>query len=219
MGRWSALVLGILGLVGYGARPAHGQLNCNVGVEFYPSGAIRSCVLSGDHRLHPAPGQALTCANGHTAVLYEDGRLQSCLLAQPLSSGSLPCEAGSRVELRPDGTLSQCLRSPGQSQGDPVWDYAVGRERTAQQAILCRHRDVALEVAEVFRREGPRAGYAALARARGCQTRVESFTPRAVIAQVPIGLAGGDGYTVRFVEVATAAGSVEYLITTRDVRP
>jgi hypothetical protein len=36
---------------------------------------------------------------------------------------------------------------------------------------------------------------------------------------VPIRLAGGDDYTVRFVEVATAGGRVEYLFTTREVRP
>ncbi|MGH7279322.1 MAG: hypothetical protein ACREJG_11630 [Candidatus Rokuibacteriota bacterium] len=220
VGRWSALILGILGLLGYGGGPAYAQLNCNVGVGFYPGGALRSCVLNGHHRMHTALGQSLTCANGHTAVLYENGRLQSCLLAQPLTSSSLPCETGSRVEFRPDGTLTGCLPGPGRSHGgDPSWHYTVGRERTAQQAILCRHREVVLGVAEVFRREGSRAGYAALGRARGCETRVESFTPRAVVAHVPIPLGNGDGYTVRFVEVATAAGLVEYLITTRDVRP
>jgi hypothetical protein len=219
VGRWSALVLGILGLVGYGARPAHAQLNCNAGVEFYPSGAIRSCVLNGHHRLHTALGQPLTCANGHPAVLYEDGRLRSCLLAQPLTSGPLTCEAGHRVELGPDGTLTGCSPGPGSSRGDSLWHYTVGRARTAQQAILCQDREAALAVAEVFRREGPRAGYAALGRARGCETRVESFTPRAVVTQVPIRLADGDDYTVRFVEVVTAAGRVEYLFTTREVRP
>ena len=213
------LILGILGVVGYGGRPAHAQLNCNVGVEFYPGGAIRSCVLNGHHRMHTALGQPLTCANGHPAVLYENGRLRSCLLAQPLTSGPLPCEAGHRVELRPDGTPTGCVPGPGQSQGGAIWHYTLGRERTAQQAILCRHREVALGVAELFRREGARAGYDALGRARGCETRVESFTPRVVVAQVPIPLGNGDGYTVRFVEVATAGGLVEYLFTTREVRP
>lgn len=213
------LILGILGVVGYGGRPAHAQLNCNVGVEFYPGGAIRSCVLNGHHRMHTALGQPLTCANGHPAVLYENGRLRSCLLAQPLTSGPLPCAAGHRVEFRPDGTPTGCLPGPGRSEGNPIWHYTLGRERTAQQAILCRHREVVLGVAEIFRRDGARAGYDALGRARGCETRVDSFTPRVVVAQVPIPLGDGDGYTVRFVEVATAGGLVEYLFTTRDVRP
>jgi hypothetical protein len=219
VGRWCVFVLGVLGLVGYGGTPAYAQLNCNAGVEFYPGGAIRRCVLNGEHRLHTAPGQELTCANGHPAVLYENGRLQSCHLARPLTSGSLPCEAGHRVELRPDGTPAGCLPPPGRSQQTPAWHYALGRERTAQPAILCHQRQVPLQVAEVFRREGPRAGYAALAGAPGCQTRVASFTPRHVVAQVTIPLGDDDTYTVRFVEVATTAGLVEYLITTRDVRP
>jgi len=219
VGRGIVFVLGFLSLAGYGGAPAHAQLNCNAGVDFYPSGAIRRCVLNGHHRLHTALGQPLTCANGQPAVLYEDGRLQSCLLAQPLTSGSLPCEAGHRVELGPDGTPTECLPPPGGSQQSPSWHYALGRERTAQQAILCPRREVALGVAEVFRREGARAGYAALARAPGCQTRVESFTPRLVVAQISVPLGDDGAYTVRFVEVATTAGLVEYLITTRDVRP
>ncbi len=219
VGRWSALVLAVLGLVGSGGRPAHAQLNCNVGVDFYPGGAIRSCNLNGDHRIHTALGQPLTCANGHVLVQYENGRLQSCVLAQPLTSGSLRCPAGSRVELQPDGTLARCPPGPGQGQGDSVWHYTLGRERRAQHANLCRDREVVLELARTFRQEGPRAGYAALSRARGCQTRVESFTPRVVVAQVTIEAGDASRYTVRFVEVATAAGQVEYLVTTRDVRP
>lgn len=218
VGWWSALILGVLGLVASGGRPAYAQLNCNAGVEFYPGGAIRSCVLNGNHRMHTAPGRALTCANGHAAVLSENGRLQSCVLAEPLIAGTLRCEAGARVELRPDGTVTACRLGPGRSQGDGEWHYAIGRERAAQQAILCRDREVTLEVARVFMREGSRAGFAALGRARGCATRVASFTPRAVVAEVAIPLVNGDGYTVRFVEVATAAGPVEYLVTTRDLR-
>jgi hypothetical protein len=78
---------------------------------------------------------------------------------------------------------------------------------------------VALELARVFEREGARAGFAALERAPGCGRREESLTPRAVVTQVPIPLSGGQAYTVSVVEVATAAGAVEYLVTTRDVRP
>jgi hypothetical protein len=155
VGRWAAVILALLGLVGHGVRPAYAQLNCNVGVEFYPGGAIRSCVLSGDHRLHTELGQPLTCANGHAAVLYENGRLRSCVLARPLTSGPLPCEAGNRVELRPDGALMGCLPGPGRSQGDPSWHYVLGRERTAQQAILCRDREVVLDGSAGTRRACP----------------------------------------------------------------
>jgi hypothetical protein len=131
VGRWPVLILGILGLVGPGPRPAYAQLNCNVGVDFYPGGAIRSCVLNGDHRLHTEQGQSLTCANGHAAVLYENGRLQSCVLARPLTSGPLLCAAGNRVELRPDGTPAACLADPGRSQDGPSWHDALGRTRAA----------------------------------------------------------------------------------------
>lgn len=111
VGRSSALAaLSILGLVVYGGRPASAQLNCNVGVDFYPGGAIRSCTLNGHHRFHTAQGP-LTCASGHVLVQYENGRLQNCILAQPLISGSLTCEAGSRAEFRPDGTLAGCQAS------------------------------------------------------------------------------------------------------------
>ena len=219
MRRWSVFVLAILSFVAAGPRPAQAQLNCNVGVDFYPSGAVRRCILNGNHRIHSALGQPLTCANGHEAVLYENGRLQRCVLAEPLTSGSLQCEAGRRAEFDPEGRLIQCVPVPERIQRGPDWHYTLGRERTAQQANLCRDRDVVLELAHTFRQEGPRAGYAALGRARGCAVRVESFTPRVVVAQVTIPVGDEGAYTVRFVVVATAAGLVEYLITTRDVRP
>ena len=102
----------VLALVGSGAGAASAQVNCNVGVDFYPGGAIRSCTLNGDHRIHTARGEPLTCANGHGVTLYENGRLQSCVLARPLTSGSLHCEAGRRVELGPDGDLTGCRALP-----------------------------------------------------------------------------------------------------------
>lgn len=97
----------MLGLVLSQPGPARAQLNCDVGVEFYPGGAIRSCTLNGHHRIHTARGE-LTCASGHAAVLYEDGRLKSCVLARPLTWGSLSCEAGRRLELGPDGEPTGC---------------------------------------------------------------------------------------------------------------
>lgn len=211
-----AIVIVVLLLANPG-RPASAQLNCDPGVEFYPGGALRRCTLNGHHRLHTARAQALTCASGHPAVLYEDGRLRSCVLAQPLASGAERCEAGSRVELERDGTLARCEGGPAAAD-DEGWHYILGQGRTAQQASLCRHHDVVLDLARAFRQKGPRAGYAALNAARGCETRVESFTPRDVLATVTIQTGDGGSYTVRFVEVTTATGVTEYLVTTRDVR-
>jgi|GEM_PF-2023039 len=101
-----------LGLVLSQPCPAIAQLNCDVGVEFYPGGPIRSCTLNGHHRIHTARGEPLTCASGHTAVLYEDGRLKSCVLAQPLTWGPLPCGAGHRLEIGPDGEPTACRGAP-----------------------------------------------------------------------------------------------------------
>lgn len=217
MSRWILpLGLAVLAGVAAGGGPAHAQVNCNVGVDFYPGGAIRSCVLSGHHRIYTPQGQPLVCADGHPLVQYEGGRLQRCVLAQPLDWASPPCPAGRTVEFGRDGTLTRCGADAADA-GDPAWHYTLGRERAGQQASLCRDRAHALEVAQIFRQRGARAGFAVLQQASGCQTRVDSFTPRAVLAQVPIP-AGDGGYTVRIVEVTTAAGAVEYLVTTRDVR-
>lgn len=210
--------LALVVLVAPPPRPASAQLNCDPGVDFYPSGALRRCTLNGHHRMHTARGQALTCASGHPAVLYEDGRLRSCVLAQRLVSGSERCEAGSRAALRPDGALARCEHGPASRTDDAVWHYTLGEQRTDQQANLCRDREVVFDLARIFRQSGPRAGFAALTDARGCETRVDSFTPRAVFAAVTIAAGDGGGYTVHFVEVTTAAGVTEYLVTTRDVR-
>lgn len=101
-----------LGLVLSQPWPASAQLNCDVGVEFYPGGAIRSCTLNGHHLIHTARGEPLTCASGRAAVLYEDGRLKSCVLARPLTWGLLSCEAGHRLELGPDGKPTACRDAP-----------------------------------------------------------------------------------------------------------
>ncbi|MGH7366269.1 MAG: hypothetical protein ACREKQ_15515 [Candidatus Rokuibacteriota bacterium] len=113
MGRSRALAAVVtLGLLLAPAGPARAQLNCNVGVEFYPGGAIRSCTLNGHHRIHTARGEPLTCASGHAAVLYEDGRLKGCVLARPLTWGPLSCAAGQRLDLGPDGEPTGCRAAP-----------------------------------------------------------------------------------------------------------
>jgi hypothetical protein len=101
-----------VGLVLGHPGPARAQLNCDAGIDFYPGGAIRSCTLSGHHRLHTAGGLVVTCASGHRTVLYEDGRLQSCVLARPLTSGPAPCAAGHLLELGPDGAPTACGAMP-----------------------------------------------------------------------------------------------------------
>jgi hypothetical protein len=87
---------------------AAAQLNCNVGVHFYPSGAIKSCNLNGHHRIYTAQGQAVTCADGHTLEHYPNGKLKSCTLAIAFVVDSVRCAAHSRIELNSDGTLSRC---------------------------------------------------------------------------------------------------------------
>lgn len=104
------VALALVGLVADGGRPASAQLNCNPGVRFYPGGAIHSCTLNGHHRLHTAQGQPVTCSDGHLLVQYESGRLQSCVLAQPLTVGSLRCAGGTRADFGVDGALLRCVR-------------------------------------------------------------------------------------------------------------
>ena len=72
-------------------------------------------------------------------------------------------------------------------------------------------------IADVFRRFGPRPGYAALTQSPQCATRVASFTPKAVVTRVIISKGEPGEYVVSFVRVLTAEGNVEYLVTTREV--
>ena len=106
-----------------------------------------------------------------------------------------------------------------QAEGDQgPWHYAVGEQRSAQQGNFCLQEDLALELARTFEQQGVRAGYAALDRAADCTIRVQSFTPVRVIKRVPIATRDGGQYTVKIVEIQTASGMREYLITTREVR-
>lgn len=86
------------------------ELNCNVGIEFYPSGGIKRCNLNGNHRIYTAQGRALTCADSHMLVQYPDGKLKSCTIAMSLAFDDVRCDALSRVELDPNGTLTKCER-------------------------------------------------------------------------------------------------------------
>lgn len=112
------------------------------------------------------------------------------------------------------GLASLCV--DGRSQD--AWYYTLGTEKAAQQVNLCSTEQSVLELALVFEQQGPRAGYAALDRARGCSIRVQTFTPLALVKRVPIKTGDGGQYVVSFVKVKTFRGAIEYLVTTRDVR-
>jgi hypothetical protein len=101
---WLLLALAMI------SYPATAELNCNVGIKFYPDGGIKSCNLNGNHQIYTAQGQRLTCADGYILVQYPDGKLQSCTVAVPVSLGSVRCDRLSRVELGPDGTVKECRR-------------------------------------------------------------------------------------------------------------
>lgn len=98
------------------------------------------------------------------------------------------------------------------------WYYTLGKEKERQQANLCSTVQSVLELALVFEQQGPRPGYAALDRAHECSTRVQTFTPLALVKRVPIKTGDGGQYVVSFVKVKTSQGAIEYLVTTRDVR-
>ncbi len=109
-GRFATVLTAAVLLAGYGAG-AWGQLNCNVGIEFHPTGGIESCRLNGNHALETAAGIRVTCADGEVAQMYADGRLKSCTLAEPLSLDAVRCEVRARIEFDGDGAIAQCAPS------------------------------------------------------------------------------------------------------------
>jgi hypothetical protein len=88
------------------------QLNCNVGVEYYPDGGgIKRCVLNGHHNLYTAAGLKVTCADGKAITQYPDGALKSCGIERSHTFDSVRCEPPSEVTFEPDGRLRTCKRS------------------------------------------------------------------------------------------------------------
>ena len=93
---------------------AAAQVNCNVGIEFYPSGAIKSCELNGDHRIWVKEGQPVTCVNGKTLTNYPGGKLQSCFIGEPHVFGEVRCQGSNRVVFDEAGNVVSCNASkPG----------------------------------------------------------------------------------------------------------
>ncbi len=90
---------------------ATAQLNCNVGIEFYPSGAIKSCELNGDHQFWVKDGQAVKCSNGKTLTNYPDGKLRSCVIAEPQVFGKIRCQKSDRIEFDENGNVLSCKMS------------------------------------------------------------------------------------------------------------
>lgn len=94
------------------ALPSSAQLNCNVGVEYYPDGGgIKRCVLNGHHTLYTAKGHKVTCADGKSLTQYSDGSVQSCSIEAAHIFDGVRCEAPNEVVFEPDGRLRQCKRS------------------------------------------------------------------------------------------------------------
>jgi hypothetical protein len=102
------------------------------------------------------------------------------------------------------------------ARAQPPWQYTLGEHKSSQQGSFCLQRQTVLELSRVFRHEVPRPGFAALERASDCNTRIESFTPLEVVSRVRIATSDGE-YTVSFVEIRTAAGATQYLVTTRGI--
>ncbi len=96
------------------AGAARADLNCNAGIEFYPQGPVRGCVLNGHHRIHTEHGVAVTCADGRRLEQHADGTLARCTLAQPARLDGQDCAAGSEVEFAADGAMLRCKQNnPG----------------------------------------------------------------------------------------------------------
>ena len=107
--RWSSCASAVIGLVL--STYAAAQLNCNVGIEFYPSGEIKSCKLNGDHQFWIKEGQVVKCSNGKTLTNYPDGRLQSCVIAEPHVFGKIRCQESDLIEFDEKGNVLSCKMS------------------------------------------------------------------------------------------------------------
>ena len=105
--RQLACASAVIGLA-FWAHTAAAQLNCNVGIEFYPSGAIKSCELNGDHQIWVKEGQSVKCLNGKTLTNYPDGKLQSCFIGEPHVFGEIRCEGSDHIEFDEDGNVLSC---------------------------------------------------------------------------------------------------------------
>lgn len=97
------------------------------------------------------------------------------------------------------------------------WSYTLGQARDEQQANFCDARADIEEIAGIFTRYGPRAGYSALSGSPNCAVSVKTFTPREVLITVVISEGEPGEYRIRFIEIESDGGEVEYLVTTRDV--
>ncbi len=86
----------------------HAQINCEGGVEFYPNGGIKSCVLTGHHQVYTQIGTRVICANGKTMAQHPDGKLKACVLKETQSIESQQCDAGASVEFDTKGHLMNC---------------------------------------------------------------------------------------------------------------
>ncbi len=105
---WSVAIAAFAGLI-FLAPSSHAQLNCNVGVEYYPDGGgIKRCVLNGHHTLYTAKGLKVTCADGKALTQYPDGSVQSCSIEKSHTFDHVRCEAPSEVAFEPDGGFRAC---------------------------------------------------------------------------------------------------------------
>ena len=104
----SAAMLAVAATV---APHASAQLNCNVGVEYYPDDGIKRCILNGHHTFYTAKGHKITCADGQPLVQHRGGALQSCTIEQAHTFGDVGCEAPARVEFELDGRFRGCQPS------------------------------------------------------------------------------------------------------------
>ena len=111
-----------------------------------------------------------------------------------------------------------CVFTPATSGGDRSWGYTIGQARTSQQANFCLEKKNVYDLAHVFETRGTRAGYVALSEIATCSTKVASFTPQKILRKITIETGASDSYTVTFLKVVMWDGSVEYLVTTREVR-
>jgi hypothetical protein len=91
---------------------SHAQLNCNVGVQYYPDGGgIERCVLNGEHTLYTGRRLEVICADGKPLTQYPDGALQSCSIEKRHVFDGVRCEPPSEVAFEADGRLRSCSRS------------------------------------------------------------------------------------------------------------
>lgn len=76
---------------------------------FHPSGRPWQTTIPRPEKLRTAAGAEIPCAGGALVVISEEGMLEGCTLAKPLSMGGVACKSGESVAFHAGGQLQAAV--------------------------------------------------------------------------------------------------------------